>query len=147
MAHTFYVQLYTKDPSLSHDLDDWNFPKLTPSQLEWHNREVSAPEIKATFSHMGAHKAPGPDGLPACFFQKYWHIAGEVVTAFVHKVFQSGDVPEDLNESVICLLPKHDHLEYISQFRPICLSNVIIKAVSKVVAARLKTLMDSLTGV
>lgn len=51
-----------------------------------------------------------------------------------------------MNESLIVLILKQLHPETIAQFRPICLSNVVIKIVSKVIANRLKPLMSDLVG-
>lgn len=53
---------------------------------------------------------------------------------------------EDMNQSVICLLPKQTHPENISQFRPICLSNVVIKVITKVITYRLKCVIGELSG-
>lgn len=71
---------------------------------------------------------------------------GELVLSFVHGVFSSGNVLEEMNKSLICLIAKQAHPEFISQFRPICLSNVIMKVISKVIANRLKPLMGDLVG-
>lgn len=51
-----------------------------------------------------------------------------------------------MNKSLICLIPKQHQPEFISQFRPICLSNVIFKVVTKVIANCLKILMGDLVG-
>lgn len=68
------------------------------------------------------------------------------VTSFIMKVFKSGTVLEQMNEFVICLLPKQSNLEFILQFRPICLSNMIIKVVSKIIANRVKRIIGDLAG-
>ncbi|KAA3485773.1 reverse transcriptase [Gossypium australe] len=34
-------------------------------------------EVRSALKGMGSVKAPGPDGFPALFFQKYWHIVGK----------------------------------------------------------------------
>lgn len=95
---------------------------------------------------MGATKAPGPDGLPPIFFQRFWPVIGPAVTNFILQVFTSGALPTDLNESIICLIPKVVAPESLHQCRPISLCNVLVKAISKVLANRLKPIMDKLTG-
>ena len=37
-------------------------------------KEVTETEIWAAFSQINNLKAPGPDGLQASFYQKYWKI-------------------------------------------------------------------------
>lgn len=44
------------------------------------------------------------------------------------------------------LLPKQENPEEISQFRPMCLSNVVVKVISKEIANRAKRIMNYLTG-
>lgn len=69
-----------------------------------------------------------------------------MVTAFVQRIFRTGHVPPDMNESLICLIPKQHRPEAMAHFRPICLSNVIMKIVSKVIANRFKPVMPVLVG-
>lgn len=71
---------------------------------------------------------------------------GKSVMAFVLRVVQTGEIPTEMNGSVIYLFSKKQHPEDISQFRHICLSNVIIKIVNKVNANRLKRVIGDLVG-
>jgi hypothetical protein len=48
--------------------------RLSPEHVEWCNRSFSLADIKEAIDQMHPLKAPGPNGLPAIFFQKYWHI-------------------------------------------------------------------------
>lgn len=51
-----------------------------------------------------------------------------------------------MNVSVICLLPKQHPPKDMSQFFPICLSNVLIKIISKIIANRVKRVIGDLVG-
>ena len=93
---------------------------------------------------LGAHKAPGPDGIPAFFFQAFWDIVKEDVTRAVQAFFHSGSLFKPLNHSYIVLIPKKPFPDEVSHFRPISLCNVIYKVISKVMVNRLKPIMDSL---
>ena len=46
-------------------------------------KQVSKNEIKMAVFDLGGEKSPGPDGMPAGFYQKYWHIVGPSVTTVV----------------------------------------------------------------
>lgn len=49
-------------------------------------------------------KAPGLDGFPARFFQRHWGILKEVVIAVVRLFFESGVMPEGVNNTTIVLI-------------------------------------------
>lgn len=146
MAGAFYRKLYTQEPRLLIGSVRWAFPKLSRHTAWYLNRPVTEYEIRIAVQQLGKHKAPGPDGLPVEFFQRFWPVVGEAVTKFVSQVFQTGVVPAAMNESLITLIPKQQLPKSMSHFRPICLSNVIIKIISKLIANRLKPLMADLVG-
>lgn len=57
-----------------------------------------------------------------------------------------GIILDELNESLIFLIPKCTVLESLNQFRPISLCIVMIEVVTKIFANRLKLMMDKLTS-
>ncbi|MCI28523.1 hypothetical protein A2U01_0049724, partial [Trifolium medium] len=46
-------------------------------------------EVQQAIHQMKSTAAPGPDGLPALFYQKYWDTIGEEVTSFVLSVLNN----------------------------------------------------------
>ena len=101
-------------------------------------------EVVKAVKSMNPSKAPGTDGLPALFYQKYWAtVSGDIVRVCLKLLNEEGDVG-CLNETLIALIPKVDKPERIEQFRPISLCNVIYKIVAKCLADRMKgTLNDT----
>lgn len=87
---------------------------------------------------MGALKAPGPDGFQALFYQKNWDLISPSVYKVVMDVLTGKQIPDGLNETHIVLLPKTDHPEAASHFRPIGLCNVAYKIITKMIVNRLK---------
>lgn len=61
--------------------------------------------------------------------------------------FATGSFEKSLNHSLIALTPKEANPNGTSQFRPIALSKVSVKILSKVLANRLKGNMSKLVGV
>lgn len=61
----------------------------------------SEDEISSVMRSMHPTKAPGLDGIPAVFFQKYWNIVGGDVTRMVQNIFHSGLLLKDINRSFI----------------------------------------------
>ena len=89
-------------------------------------------------------KAPGPDGMSAIFCQKYWKIVGADVTNMVLNVFNSNMSIADINKTNIALVPKIKHPTRMKEFRPISLSNVVYKLISKALANRLKSVLPQI---
>ena len=87
---------------------------------------------------MGTTKAPGPNDMNALFYQKFWHVVGEVVVIAVLDFLNDRIMLPTLNHTNIVLIPKVQNSEKMSDFRLISLCNVIYKMISKVLANRLK---------
>ena len=93
---------------------------------------------------MSPTKAPGPDGLPAHFFQRNWELCGGEISEVVLRVLRREDDPVIINNTCIVFIPKVDSPEELGQFRPISLCNVIYKIASKVMANRLKLILPEI---
>ena len=91
---------------------------------------------------MHPDKALEPDGMTPAFFQKHWHIVGEYVYKMVKHFFVTGDIVDGLNDTNIVLIPKKKNPMVIGDLRPIALCNVLMKIITKVMANRMKGLLD-----
>ena len=119
-------------------------PKVSPDMRDLLSSEYNPEEIKAALFQMGPTKAPGPDGMNALFYQKFWHIVGDDVINAVLDFLNNGIMVPDLNYTHIVLIPKIKSSEKITDYRPISLCNVIYKIISKVLANRLKLILLNL---
>jgi hypothetical protein len=90
------------------------------------------------------YQAPGPDGMPAIFYKRFWHVVGPKVQEEVLSVLIRGSMPLGWNVTTIVLIPKVKEPESISQFRPISLCNILYKLISKVLANRLKLVLPDI---
>jgi hypothetical protein len=104
----------------------------------------TAEDVKKAVFSIGDLKAPGPDGLHALFYKKFWHLVGNDITAAVLRAINERTIPNGWNETMIVLIPKVDNPEEVSQFRPISLCNVVYKIISKMLAARLKVILPEI---
>jgi hypothetical protein len=98
-------------------------------------------EVQKALFQMHPTKAPGPDGMSALFFQKYWHIVGNDISNAILDFLNSGRMLGSINFTHIVLIPKVAAPERMAQFRPISLCNVLYKIASKVLVNRMKTML------
>jgi hypothetical protein len=116
-------------------------PKVTPLMNDNLLAPFSAEDVKkATFS-IGDLKAPGPDGLHAIFYKRFWSLCGDEITQEVLLAMETRIIPDGWNYTTVVLIPKVDNPESISQYRPISLCNMIYKIISKMLAQRLKIIL------
>lgn len=78
---------------------------------------------------MAPLEGPGPDGVPAVFYQKYWEMVGPDIMAAVQYFFDNGYLLREWNATLIFLIPKVDKPEEAGQFKPIRLCNVVYKII------------------
>jgi hypothetical protein len=97
-------------------------------------RKFSSEDIKEALNSMGDLKAPGPDGMPAVFYKRFWELIGDKVQEEVLGVLNGGNMPTGWNETIIVLIPKTQKPEKLKDLRPISLCNIIYKIVAKTVA-------------
>ena len=104
-------------------------------------RNFSKVEVEVALKQMAPLKAPGPDGMPPAFFQHYWDSIGDDVVKAVVSCLNSNSIEPGLNHTFITLIPKVKCPEFVTEFRPIALCNILYKLVSKVLANRLKKIL------
>ena len=98
--------------------------------------------MKEALFHIHPSKALSPDGMSPFFFQKYWDLVGDEVSATVVSFMSAKDMPHDFYFTHVVLIPKAKEMQYMTQLRPIALYNVIYKIASKVLANKLKTFLS-----
>lgn len=107
-------------------------------------RPLTHKEIKDATFQMGALKALGQDGFPGMFSQKYWQEVGEDTCRAIVSFFNGGFLLKELNRTNIVVIPKVANPESLSQFKPISLCNFSVKIICKVLANRLKLVLDKI---
>ena len=93
---------------------------------------------------MGSWKALGLDGIPAVLFQKCWDTMGQTVIQATLSFLRTCYILKELNNTFITLVPKSLNPKKVSEYRPINLCNVAYKIAAKVLANRLKLIIDEL---
>ncbi|XP_074306147.1 uncharacterized protein LOC141641381 [Silene latifolia] len=105
---------------------------------------VTMEEVKQCIFSIPNGKSPGPDGYSSQFYKDAWDIIGDEVGAAVINFFEAGRLLNQINSTVITLIPKIDRPTSVKHFRPISCCNVLYKAISKVMCNRLARILPDI---
>ncbi|XP_074352667.1 uncharacterized protein LOC141691812 [Apium graveolens] len=109
-------------------------------------RSVTSDEVEHAVFAMFPDKSPGVDGLNPSFFQTYWDIVKGDITKFCQVFFDTGVLPDHINHTIVCLIPKVKHPKQMSDLRPISLCNVLMRILSKAMTNRLKPCLQNIVS-
>lgn len=96
---------------------------LSPLELSFTKEEAK----KATFD-LGTEKAPGLDGFPLFFFQRYWNIMEYDLVNLCVGFYEESINLERINQASIALILKKDNPINLDNFWPISLINSSLKS-------------------
>jgi hypothetical protein len=116
--------------------------KVTQDMWEEMDKPFTAEEVRFALFQMHPSKAPGVDGYTAGFFQRHWELVKQVLVPAVLEFVNGGELPTELNDTSIVLIPKVRHPQSISQYRPISLCTVIYKICTQMIAIRLRPVLE-----
>ena len=146
MLIEFYANLFTSStPGNLEQILEGIQPVVTEEkQIKLAKPFVEEEEVECAIKDMAPLKAPSLDGMPLLFYQTYWNDVGMDISQAVLSCLNSRYILKSINHTFITLIPKVQNPERVSDYRPISLCNVIYKIVSKVIANRLKPLLNSI---
>ena len=102
-------------------------------------------EASIALKNMKNGKSPGTDGMTVEFFKFFWKQIGTFVVRSLNEGFRSNQMSITQREGIIICIPKGDKpREYLKNWRPISLLNVVYKIGSACIANRLKTVLPTL---
>ena len=144
-----FKKLYSTGLEMSHNFSPvskfaGNF--LSEEERNWMGREVSDEDVRIGLWALKPFKVPGPDDLHAGFYQHFWHEVGKSVCEEVKVVFKDGLVPDQLNDTLVTLIPKCKNPESLNNYRLISLCNSVYKIVSKILVERIRPYLNKLVS-
>ena len=93
---------------------------------------------------MEGDKASGPDGFTMAFYHHCWRVVEKDVLAIFEEFFQHCKFEKSFNATFIALIPKKIDASNVRDFRPISLVGSVYKILAKVLANRLRVVLDQL---
>jgi exonuclease III len=127
-------------------------PEVVASKLSWDEREELEKEIGIAEFDVAIEKAkintsPGIDSISNRFIKKFWNIFRVPLFEYAKCCYAKGILTENFRCAKIRLIPKKGDTSLLKNWRPISLLNCFYKLISRVIALRLKTIMDKITRV
>ena len=142
----FFKELYSDGDQLRMVSQFHCFATLSTREGGRLSRAVDAEEIKRALFEIKGDKSPGPDGIPASFYQRCWNQVSGSFVKCIQQVFREKHFPPGMNTTYIALIPKVPNPDTVAKLRPISLCNVCYKVIIKIIVNRLRPMLKKLVG-
>ena len=147
--HKYYEKLYKEEPFNESEQNiflNYITDKLSNNDKEILGSEITDEEIFNAVKSLSTNKAPGIDGIPIEFYQKFWKIIKNEVTQIIKNIITGTLLLNNQRKAIITLLPKGGDLDLnlLKSWRPISLICCDTKIISKILANRIKPFMTQL---
>ena len=147
-VYTFYRNLYkVRNLERRHIEGDLvnNIPKLSEGDKNSLEGTITFEEAGLALNGMKHRKSPGTDGFGSEFFKVFWKQLGPFVVRALNESFTDGELSTVQKEGIVICIPKNGKSkEYIKNWRPISLLNVVYKIGATCIANRLKSILSKL---
>ncbi|KAL5553097.1 hypothetical protein UlMin_040498 [Ulmus minor] len=112
---SFFENLYKERGLGWWDFEDINWGRIAQERAFWLERPFEEEEIKKAVFEIDREKSPGPDGYTVC---------------------------GNMNHTFLCLIPKKLDVQQVKDFRPISLVSGVYKILAKLLANRLREVLE-----
>uniref|UniRef100_A0A803PY78 Reverse transcriptase domain-containing protein n=1 Tax=Cannabis sativa TaxID=3483 RepID=A0A803PY78_CANSA len=119
---------------------------LEDSDVSFLDQDFTPEEVRKAVFQISGDKAVGLDGFNAYFYQKNWSVLGSGLTKAILDCLNHGADFSSINSSLIVLIPKKQRAHSLKDFRPISLCTTLYKIISKILANRLKVVLDKIVS-
>ncbi|CAM8995263.1 unnamed protein product [Rhodiola kirilowii] len=152
IALNYFSNVFSPPQSLSSEEMRRSVDILPRKVTHAHNELLLMPytegEVYAAIQQLHPSKAPGLDGFPAEFLQKYWDILKNDCLKVCLSALNDGVYPSKLNDTLLVLIPKQKKMiERMEELRPISLTTVVSKVVAKAMVNRLQLILPEVISV
>ena len=128
------------------DIEGLQLQRLNHVEAEGLEQPFTEEEIHATLMGMNGDKAPGRDEFIVAFWQSCWDFVKEEIVDMFKEFFDEKSFAKSLNSTFLVLIPKKWGANDLGHFRPISLLGGLYKLLAKVLANRLKKVLDKVVS-
>ena len=108
IAIDYFKRLFKSQGMIqSNEIVDAVGTKVTDEMNSKLLEEFTTEEIQIALHQMHPTKTPGPDVMPALFFQKYWSTISHDITHFCLEFLNKNKILDEINQTTIVLIPKN----------------------------------------
>ena len=127
---------------------DLKLNKLNDEEKTFCDQEIDIHDLENAIKNLNKGSSPGFDGLPAEFYQTFFDDIKYLLLDYYNECNDNGELSETSQIGVISLNHKGKSLErdIITNWRPITLTNTDYKIIAKVMATKIKGVLDKLVG-
>ena len=137
-----FQNLFSDPGGWSPSLPDLEINEISSEDSARLEENFSEEEIWNAISGLNSDKAPGPYGFPIAFWIFSWEFMKEEVLGFFREFHDQCRFVKNLNATFLVLIPKKQTVEDFKDLRPISLVGGLYKILTKVLANRIKRVLD-----
>ncbi|KAI5964562.1 uncharacterized protein KGF55_001631, partial [Candida pseudojiufengensis] len=149
IATKYYKTLYTSQPNQLLQQQQMNYlsdfqKSITEEEKLQLDRPLELTEFTQCLGSCSNQSSPGKDGICYRTLKLIWKDIGHTVVEIGNRMMLQQTVPSEINKVIITLLPKksQNSIRSITEFRPISLTNTILRLISAVANARIQPLLS-----
>lgn len=101
-------------------------------------------EVLEAINSYDSSKSPGPDGFNFQILKTCWEVVKDDILKLLDEFHSNGKLVRGLNSSFVILIPKKEAAESLNNFCPISLIGCIYKILSKILARRLRRVLNDI---
>ena len=145
-AQSHFSSLWSNPPPLPPSSPLFSYiPKLSPSSISSLESPISPQELYDTIKSKEDHSSPGPDGIPYKFYKLFPTLIANILLPIFNMISNGSSPPSSWSQTTTILIhKKNTDPHYITNLRPITLSNTDIKLLSSILASRFQSYAHSL---
>ena len=141
-----FQHLLSEEPGWRADIEGLHLNRLNSREVEVLELPFTEEEIHSALMEMNGDKASGPNGFTLAFWQACWEFVKEEIVDLFKEFYDQRSFAKSLNTTFLVLIPKKGGAEDLGDFWPISLLGGLYKLLTKVLANRLKKVLDKVVS-